>query len=198
MSLIRLITALFAAPFAALALLMPGVALGASYAASATVFSWISTTGHTTVALTDDSVTAELALGFSFSFGGVNYTTARIQSNGRLQFNNAITDYNGGTYPGAGVTNTMAGAYYDLNPAKGGSVTYKAIGAAPNRQFVATFTNVPAYSSPSLRYNFQLVLNEDGSFVYQYGAMGSAVYVGYETTVSDYVVVSSAYAAPAN
>ncbi|MBL8332304.1 MAG: hypothetical protein JNM08_04345, partial [Rubrivivax sp.] len=180
-----------------LALLHPA-AQAQSYVASTGTGAWVSTTGHASAGVVcDDCVSGELPLGFTFSLGGVSYTTARISSNGRVQFNNTANDYSGGQYPNASTVRTLAAGYRDLHPGNGGSVTYATVGTAPNRQFVATWANVPLYGNTATRVNFQVLVNENGSFVYQYGAMGAAVYIGYQVTTTDYVVYAAS-SAPAS
>ena len=80
-------------------------ALAQTYVQASAPFAWVSTSGHSSVpwsgaaacsgpgADRDDDVTAELPLGFTFKFGGTNYTTVRIMTNGRLQFNNSFCGY---------------------------------------------------------------------------------------------------------
>ena len=165
----------------------------------------------------DDSITAPINIGSTFNFGGVNYTQLRIMANGRLQFNN--TYCGAGTqnigpprtytlpYPNANIVRTMKvyGADIDttLNGSGGGpgpttcppatcSVRYTVtpLGTAPNRQFVVTWINTPDWGSTGSFYNFQVILNEDGSFIYQYGAsnnpdLGKAD-IGWEVDTTDY------------
>jgi hypothetical protein len=131
----------------------------------------ISSTGHTAVTLADDAVTADLNIGFSFSFFGNTYTQFRIHSNGFISFGGqTYTGYANFSIPNAtDPDNFIAGLYGDLNPSCGGSVRYSTIGSAPNRQLVVTFSDIEPYESgcnaPATEaVSFQIVLNEDGSF----------------------------------
>ena len=117
------------------------------YAADDTItynFEDISGTG-TAVALTDDSVSAALPIGFSFGYFDISYTDAYISSNGFItvlagQYNGCCS---GEAIPtGADPNGIIAGWWEDLNPAAGGTVHYQTLGVAPNRYFVAQFTNV--------------------------------------------------------
>lgn len=201
-----------------------------TYSNAPTTFSWIDPSSHTPVVWSnptqgtggcdtggDDSITALINIGFTFNFGGVNYTQLRIMANGRLQFNN--TYCGAGTqnvgpprtytlpYPNANIVRTMKvyGADIDttLNGSGGGpgpttcppatcSVRYTVtpLGTAPNRQFVVTWVNTPDWGSTGSFYNFQVILNEDGSFIYQYGASNNPDLgkpdIGWEVTTTDY------------
>jgi len=52
----------------------------------------ISTTG-TTISLTDDAVSGVTNLGFTFNFGGTDFTQVRVASNGMLQFGGTSTAF---------------------------------------------------------------------------------------------------------
>ncbi|OYV00134.1 MAG: hypothetical protein CFE45_10295, partial [Burkholderiales bacterium PBB5] len=76
-------------------------------------------------------------------------------------------------------------------------VSVATVGTAPMRQFVVTWYNVPewvAAGNTSGSFTVQVVLNEDGSFVYQYhtivhGGTGTGQ-VGWQLDSSDYTVLS--------
>jgi MSHA biogenesis protein MshQ len=82
----------------------------------------------TTGTIIDDRLTDEIPLGFTFKYAGVNFTSVRVNSNGRIQFNNNLTCGSGtdnGTptiytydYPDAGMNYTMRiyGADLDSTP----------------------------------------------------------------------------------
>jgi len=130
----------------------------------------------TTTNSLDDSVDRNVPLGFSFPFGGANYTTVNIVSNGYLRFttlNN--TYYNNGTLTNIDATMPHAIFPYwdDLNPSTGGNIRYSTLGSAPNRRFVTTWTNVPHYNV-SGSYTFQVVLYENGSIRFRYDASSNA------------------------
>ena len=113
----------------------------------------------TAVTLSDDSWSPAVAIGFSFSFYGVNYTQATIGSNCLLSFNMANA---GGYCPwalgGAGMLpnttfaparNAIMPAYSDMNPSLGasptGAVEYETIGTAPNRRFVVLWRDISSF-----------------------------------------------------
>jgi len=83
-------------------------------------------------------------------------------------------------------------------------VSFALIGTAPNRQFVVTWNNVPEWASfvnATGNYNLQLILNENGTFIYQYGtdvpgpqaALGQ---VGWQLSTTDYDTPAVGYPVP--
>ncbi len=212
-----------------------------TYANKSIPFSWVNTSSHahvgyntspykmnstiapgtrcgTTPPVLDDTISDDIPFGFNFNYGGVVFTSARIMSNGRLQFNN-----NTACGYGSPVTQ-LPYVYYrnatdnldysmriygnDLDPtpqANAGYSTackltstcymsYASIGTAPDRQFVVTWNNIPEWAaggSTSGNYNLQIILNEDGTFVYQYGAdtpgpQATLAQVGWQVSQIDY------------
>lgn len=229
--------------------LYPALANAVTYANASTTYGWIDASTHTKLGPTtggvysptysfsntggcgsnvpyiDDSMSSNIPIGFTFMYGGVNFTDVRIQSNGRLQFNNNITCGYGSPvtqlpYPDAGLNYTMRIYGGDLDPSLqseigGGYVTncvsraacyvsYATIGTAPYRSFVVTWSNVPewtSFASATGSYNVQVILQENGEFVYQYGANtpgpGNTVgQVGWQVDSNDYAVPQTGY--PAN
>ncbi len=130
-------------------------------------------------------------------------------------------------YPDASMNNTMKVFEVDLDPTNltdipnypaassktscnsyaNCYVSYASIGTAPNRQFVVTWKNVPEWvtaSNTSGSFNLQVILNENGTFVYQYGNIvhggtGSAQ-IGWQLSTTDYSVLTFGASAepPAN
>lgn len=169
----------------------------------------------------DDAITNQLDVGFTFQFGTLNYTQLYIMTNGRLQFGN--TTCGAGTQdigpprtytepyadPGLGNTMKIYGADIDASPNGSGggpgattcpaatcSVRYTAtpLGTAPNRQFVVTWTNTPDWGSTGSFFNLQVILNEDGTFVYQFGASnnldGGHADIGWELSTTDFATIA--------
>jgi uncharacterized repeat protein (TIGR01451 family) len=124
----------------------------------------------------DDSVDRNVPLGFSFPFGGANYSQINIVSNGYLRFNTLNnTYYNNQTLANIDATMTHAILPYwdDLNPGTGGNITYGTFGSAPNRRFAVTWKDVPHYNV-SGQYSFQVVLYEDGGIRFRYDSTSDA------------------------
>jgi hypothetical protein len=210
----------------------PAVVSGATYTHAPTVYNWVDPSTQTAAVFDstqctgtstpgpDDSITAPVNIGFTFTYGATPYTQLQIMTNGRLQFNQ--------TYCGAGTqdvgpprtytlpysdnnirrTMKVYGADLDASPsgsggpgpttctAPGCEIVYTAtpLGTAPNRYFVVTWVGVPDWGSTGSFYNLQIILNENGSFVYQFGSSnnldGGQADIGWELTNGDWDTVS--------
>ncbi|OYO27981.1 LamG domain-containing protein [Janthinobacterium sp. PC23-8] len=181
-------------------------------------FNWVSGCG-TTPPIIDDTISDQIPIGFSFMYSGVAFTSVRVMSNGRVHFNNNVSCGYGSPvqqlpYPNNTLNYTMRIYGNDLDPtsrleaanyntpcASRAScyVSYATIGTAPYRSFVVTWNNVPEWATnnrtgstaPVGSYSLQLILQENGEFVYQYGddvpgpqaALGQ---VGWQADSSDY------------
>ena len=123
----------------------------------------ISATG-TNIGLTDDS-NQVVPIGFTFSFYGVDYTDANVQSNGTLRFGDAnYLSYTNSCLPTAtaNTNNTIFPFWDDLNPGNGGAVRYETLGAAGNQRFVVQW-DTPHYAGGADQIRFQVVLHEAGN-----------------------------------
>lgn len=76
-------------------------------------------------------------------------------------------------------------------------VAVATLGTAPSRKFVVTWKNVPEWvnaSNTSGSFDLQVILNEDGTFVYQYGVIShggtGTAQIGWQLTSSDYQVLA--------
>lgn len=76
-------------------------------------------------------------------------------------------------------------------------VSVATVGAAPLRKFVVTWKSVPEWvsaSNTSGSFDLQIILNEDGSFVFQYGTIShggtGTAQVGWQVSNSDFQVLS--------
>lgn len=222
-----------------------GPAQAATYSSASATYRWIDPASHAKIGYNtspykfnntgcgstpptlDDTISDLIPIGFSFVFGGGAYTQLRVQSNGRVQFNNTNCGYGTAsigppqTYPyalpDAAMNTTMKVFGVDLDPTNlvdrpnyptassntscasiaSCFVSVGLVGSAPNRQFVITWNQVPEWVSASVTsgsFSVQVILNEDGSFVYQYGEIvhngtGTAQ-VGWQLSTSDYQVLS--------
>lgn len=76
-------------------------------------------------------------------------------------------------------------------------ISYASIGTAPNRQFVVTWWHVPEWvtaSNTSGSFDLQVILNENGTFIYQFGNIthggtGQAQ-IGWQLSTTDYEVLT--------
>ena len=162
-------------------------------------------------AVNDDVISGLLNIGFTFTYGNTAYTQLRIMTNGRLQFGNSFCGYGTDstsprTYPypmpNSNLNNTMRAYGADLDTSASGTgttcptgscyVRYASLGTAPNRSFVVSWVNVPEWNAPGSTFTFQMILYENGEFVYQYGAStnpsGGAGEVGWQLSNTNFVV----------
>jgi MSHA biogenesis protein MshQ len=157
--------------------------------------------------------------GFTFTFGGTNYSGVRVYSNGILAFGNDVSGFHRNYTPQAlPITSAAGGApsgcqngvpvnlmlpyWIDIvagtaNSTSGASVKYEMLGTAPNRRVVISWNNVKLYNT-STRYNFQVVLYEGSAgvnnrFEYRYtsgSSNGSNATVGVQLNTTDYTQYS--------
>mgnify|MGYP001486941084 CR=1 FL=1 len=201
--------------------LAAGLAQAQTYAYQTDTFNWLAPSAAATTVTWDNTCTSypngddvravvNFPGGFTFDFAGTTYTQVRIMSNGMIQFgadagihrtytNTALPaglPSASGSCPRAVPQNLLAVYWVDINTApnvSGALVQYELLGTAPNRQFVITWNNVALYGNVSRRYSFQVVLNEDDTFKYQYtvGASdGSEGTVGVQVSSTDYTQYS--------
>ncbi|MEW5791780.1 MAG: DUF6701 domain-containing protein [Pseudomonadota bacterium] len=142
----------------------------------------------------DDTITDPIDLGFTFNFAGTTFSKVRIMSNGVLEFASQSCEYRDLTVPSPNWNQALSPYATDLVlPSNQSSdVTFEAIGNAPNRRFVVTYSKLkhyrfffPAYGS----YTFQAIVYENGNIAFQYGkgdADGSDGAIGVEINDGDY------------
>ncbi len=217
-------------------LIQTTLAHAVTYSNVSTPFSWINTGSHTKVGyntlpykfnntggcgttppILDDTMSDNIPIGFTFSYGGTGFTQASIMTNGRLQFNNNTTCGYGSPvtqlpYANTGLNYTMRIYGNDMDPTPQNNasystactqtstcyISYATVGTAPNRQFVVTWNNIPEWAaggSTSGNYNLQIILNENGTFIYQYGVnvpgpQATLAQVGWQVSTTDYNVPS--------
>ncbi len=215
-------------------------ALAATYAVIPYAFSWIDASNHnklgpttggvystlykftnisncgSSLPILDDIISDDIPLGFSFRFGNTNFSSLRVMSNGRIQFNNNTTCGYGSPvtqlpYPDTGLNYSMRIYGNDLDPTLKSEVSgystsctnrtscyvsYASTGSTPDRQFVVTWYHVPEWTSTnsaSGAYDLQLILQENGEFIYQFGSSvrgpaAALAQIGWEVSTSDYAV----------
>jgi MSHA biogenesis protein MshQ len=141
----------------------------------------------------DDKETVNI--GFPFQFDNTIYTEVTILTNGILKFG-AIErmhrDYSNEALATDEGDRFIAIYWDDLVDDAVASVTYGNLGTAPNRKFVVNWTNVKAYSN-NLRYDFQVVLYENGDVRYRYNnntSNGQSATIGLEIDDSDFIQYS--------
>ena len=158
----------------------------------ATVVSWDNT--DTSYPNDDDKV--EVNIGFDFRFADTDYSQVRILTNGILQFGASSRmhrDWQNENLPTNQGDRFISVYWDDLVDDGPATVTYGSMGTAPNRRFVVTWDNVRAYSNSSNRYDFQVVLYENGDIRFRYDnntANGVSATIGVEVDNSDVTLYS--------
>ncbi len=132
----------------------------------------ISGTG-TLLPLTDDS-NANAPIGFNFTFFGNSFSDVFVSSNGFLSFGVGSSALGNGAIPSAGVPNNALYALWDdLNPGAAGDVYYETRGATGvDLRFIAQWNAVPQFGGTDSN-TFQVVLFENGTIEYRYGAISA-------------------------
>lgn len=130
-------------------------------------FNWIdATVGGTAHNLADDAYTS-VALPWSFTFYGNNYSTLYVSSNGFVSFGQGYDKWHGIVPFEGAPNNQIIGLGEDLNPANGsqGTIYTKDLG---DGRFVVQYHQVQHWASGNPE-TFQIILNNnDGSIVVQY------------------------------
>lgn len=126
--------------------------------------------------------TAEVDLPFSFEFYGNTYSSAFINANGFVAFQQptSTSTWTNSQIPTDNVVNNMiAGFWNDLEPQEfNGSVHYQDLGD----QFIVQWTNASAYlGSADETITFQIVLNSNGNIDIYYDDVESASFLNQGT-----------------
>jgi len=133
-----------------------------------------------------DDAYKEVALPFTFNYYGVDYSMIKVSSNGFLTFGTDGTDYTNDPIPNPNVPNNIICAFWDdLLPDAGRTIHY----LSTSSQFIVQYTNLDHYGTITGDYTFQVILNDDGSILYQYldmqGTLNSAT-IGIENSAGTY------------
>ena len=126
-------------------------------------FNWedISGTG-TPIYLSDDGY-EQVALPFNFSFYDIEQSEIKISSNGFLTFGSDATAFTNQPIPQSdGIENIICPFWDDLNPYYGGMIYYY----SDNDKFIVQYDGIYHYGSGG-PYTFQVILNDNGSILYQ-------------------------------
>ena len=124
---------------------------------------------NTNLAVDDSDSAEKLPFGFSFNYYGNVYTDAYISTNGMLKFgDNKVTtgEYINAAIKTAAAPNNMICTFWDdLTPGSGRNpykktILYQTIGTAPNRKFIAQWTNMYFYNTTVQMGTFQAILHE--------------------------------------
>ncbi|HYF63231.1 MAG TPA: PKD domain-containing protein [Herpetosiphonaceae bacterium] len=132
---------------------------------------------------TTDSSAANAVAPFPIAFYGVASPNLRVGNNGAILFNDAGSTTIGDTnsdLTGAAANNIIAPFWDDLGTAGAPAGVYTAtVGAAPNRQFVIQWEQMPIFGVANSAVSFQAVFSEgsgDILFFYNDASAGNAAY----------------------
>ncbi|WP_201740846.1 LamG domain-containing protein [Rhodoferax sp. TS-BS-61-7] len=164
----------------------------------------------------DDWADITFPAGFTFTFGGVNYSSVRAYSNGILAFGADVSgfhrDYTPQALPitaaGAAFTGCanavpsklMIGYWVDIIAGTASGITNASVkhelltDGSGQKRFVITWNNVALYGNAGTRYSFQIALYSslsgvNGNFRYQYttgSTTGVGAAVGVQLSTTDY------------
>ncbi len=133
-------------------------------------YDWVEINGvGSVVGSGDDSNHGPFDIGFPFQYYGDFYSSVRVCTNGWVSFTSSSTSYTNNPIPNAGDPNNLLAIFWDdLNPNDGGTIYYYQDTA--NERFIVEWDGVPHYSTShnGPPVTFEVILNIDGSIVYQY------------------------------
>ncbi|MBX9816862.1 MAG: LamG domain-containing protein, partial [Burkholderiaceae bacterium] len=164
----------------------------------------------------DDWADITFPAGFTFTFGGVNYSSVRAYSNGILAFGTDVSGFHrdftpqalpitaaGAAYAGcanAVPSKLMIGYWVDIIAGTANGITNASVkhelltDGSGQKRFVITWNNVALYGNAGTRYSFQIALYSslsgvNGNFRYQYttgSTTGVGAAVGVQLSTTDY------------
>ncbi|MEZ4839069.1 GEVED domain-containing protein [Flavobacterium sp.] len=180
----------------------------ASYRFEATSGTFTPLVGGTATSLpvgADDTLSTSTPIGFTFNYGGTNYSNFRVNSNGLFTFNTTGNSTAGNNL--ASTTTTvrpgLAPLWDDLQCTAG--VTYQVSGSAPNRVLTVEWLNMEWHWNSTVGISFQVKLYEGTNiieYVYRPEAGGnptgsSGASIGLMgTAAANYISLSDSSAAP--
>ena len=125
---------------------------------------------NTPLGLTGDDACLQVALPFPFTFYGVAYTTAYVNTNGYLNFLHPYSYFTNKNTPRLGLPDGTVYAFWDdLVVDENATVLTEVLGTAPKRQFIIEWRNVTFNDIDyGKRIDFQIVLHETGAILLQY------------------------------
>ncbi|GIF23735.1 hypothetical protein BJ973_004346 [Actinoplanes tereljensis] len=127
----------------------------------------------TVLPVTGDEAITQITLPFAVKHYGNTYTSAWIDSNGLLTYENPGTP-SSDAWPIPSLkfpeepNNAVYPFWHDWVVDSSASVRTATRGTAPNRQFVVEWRNVSSYEDPNTRVTFQAILDEAGGYSFAY------------------------------
>jgi subtilisin family serine protease len=140
------------------------------------------------VPLSGDDSTTQVSMPFPFPFYGKLYSTAYLSINGNINFLSRNGAYSNSGLPSTFTPNAAIYANWDdLYVDSQSSVRIDTLGSSPDRRFVIEWRNIRPLSDSTRRYDFEIVLYENGRILMQYRNIdndareqGNSVTVGIE------------------
>ena len=138
------------------------------YSQSEPTYNWVNTTSS--LALTGRNQSVVHQLPFTVNFYGDDYTAVNICSNGFLSFTSDSTAATPVSIPNTAAPNALiAGLWTDLDPSRGGNITY----FQDTTKLVVSWENVPLAGNATATQTFQVILNKNGNITFQYKTLTS-------------------------
>ncbi len=133
-------------------------------------YNWVDITGIGTpiLGLGDDTNAGPYDIGFTFNYYGSAFTQFNFCTNGWMSFTSTLSTYGNTALPSSSAPLNMLAPFWDDQTfTSGGEAYYYSDGS----QLIVSWVNVPSYTSGGGPYTYQVILNTDGSIVYQYSSM---------------------------
>ncbi len=136
------------------------------------VFDWVDIASvGTLLGHDDEAVYGPFDLGFNFGYYGNSFDSVKVSTNGWLSFTSGSLVWTNQGIPDSSQPNNLLAAFWDdLNPSRSGDIYYHA--DAANNRFIVQYEAVRNWES-STNETFQIILNADGTIVYQYETVGN-------------------------
>ena len=117
-----------------------------SYSFAESTETYAQITGTTSTATGDDGTQTNIPIGFTFNYGGVNYTAFGVSTNGIIRLGSNATDTGIASGWTNGLSNTAANrpliaVLWDDNNMTGGEIRYSLTGVAPNQVLTVNWHN---------------------------------------------------------
>lgn len=119
--------------------------------------------------LSDDALSEEIPIGFTFVYGLEIYTSVKISSNGWVGLGGSAPHSNLSNELSATTTYSTLAPLWDDTSLWEGNCQYLMSGTAPNRIFTIQYENLHWYYGSNNQHNIQVLLYETGKVEFRYG-----------------------------
>ena len=138
--------------------------------------------GTSTLALTGDDASLNVALPFTFAYYGTPYSSVNVSTNGHVSFTGASTAWTNTGLPSTAAPNAAVYPYWDDLYVDASASVRTATPSAD--RFVIEWNNVYFFDDSTRRVDAEMVLYQDGRILFQYsGIANDAREQGNSTTV---------------